>query len=651
MTARLPCGRAGATRSTAARGNEKGPPEGGPFGANRIAIGALFRRRQLRRLRRLRGSGFGGGFLLALLEDERVALAGDLAQPVHHGAGARRDQAADDDVLLEAFERVDLAVDRGFGEHARGLLERRRRDERARLQRGLGDAEQHRMADGRLLALFVRPRVDLVELDLVDLLALDQLGLARVVDLHFLQHLANDHLDMLVVDRNALQPIDVLDLVNEIGGEFLDALDRQNVVRRRIALDDGIALLDQVAVLQVDVLALRDQVFLGLFALIGRLDDDATLVLVVAPEADGARGFGDNRRLLGPARLEQLRHPRQAAGDVAGLGALGRDARDDVARLHLRSRIDRDDGVDGELIARLAAARQFHGLAVLVLDRDRRVQIGPAAGAPVGHHALGDAGRFVERLRHRLTLDQILELDCALDLGEDRPGIGIPLRDALAALDHVTVLDQQTRAVLDAVHRALGPVGIEHGDHHIAGHGDRLPVGVLHHVLVLDLDLAVEVRLDDRLLRDLRGAADMERAHGELRARLADRLRADDAHRPAHVERRAAGEIAPVALGAHPPGGLAGKHRTDAQFLHPSRDDGLDLRLLEQRALLDDDLVRGRIAHVLGGRAAEDAAGKRSHHGAGVDDGADLDSRRRAAVLRRNNAVLRHVDQSAREVA
>src|SRR6516164_1826421 len=631
--------------------NEKGATRRWPLGANRLAIGALFRCRQLRRLRRLRGGGFGRGLLLALLEDERVALAGDLAQPVHRGAGARRYQAADDDVLLEAFERVDLAVDRGFGEHARGLLERRRRDERARLQRSLGDAEQHRMADGRFLALFGRPRIDLVELDLVDLLALDQLGLTRVVDLHLLQHLANDHLDMLVVDRNALQPIDVLDLVDEIGGELLDALDRQNVVRRWVALDDGVALLDHVAVLQVDVLALGDQVLLRLFTLVGRLDDDAALVLVVASEADGARGFGDDGGLLRPARLEQLRHPRQATGDVAGLGALGRDARDDVARLHLRSRIDRDDGVDCELVARLATTRQFHGLAVLVLDRDRRVQIDAAAGTPVGHHALGDTGRFVECLRHRLALDQVLEADRALDLGEDRPGIRIPLRDALPALDLVVLVDQHARAVLDAVHGALGAVRIEHADDHIAGHGDRLPVGILHHVLVLDLDRAVEVRLDDRLLRDLRRAADMERAHGELRARLADRLRGDDAHRLAHIDRRAAGEIAPVALGAHSAGGLAGEHRADAQFLHPGGLDRFDLRLFEQRALLDDDLVRGGIAHVLGGGAAEDAALERSHHGAGVDDGADLDSRRGAAVLRRDDAVLRHVDQAPGEVA
>ena len=89
-----------------------------------------------------------------------------------------------------------------------------------------------------------------------------------VVDLDLLQHLANDHLDVLVVDVDALQPVDLLDFVDEVGGEFLDALDRQDVVRRRIALDDIVALLDDVAILQVDVLALRDQVLLRLLVLV-----------------------------------------------------------------------------------------------------------------------------------------------------------------------------------------------------------------------------------------------------------------------------------------------------------------------------------------------------------------------------------------------
>src|SRR5205085_3151562 len=71
-----------------------------------------------------------------------------------------------------------------------------------------------------------------------------------------------------------------------------------------------------------------------------------------------------------------------------------------------------------------------------------------------------------------------------------------------------------------------------------------------------------EVRLDERLLVDLRRTANVEGTHGELRARLADRLRRDDADRLAHVDRRAAGKIAPVALGAHAVGRLAGDRKS-----------------------------------------------------------------------------------------
>ena len=59
--------------------------------------------------------GFHGGLLLALGEDKLIAFDRDLAELVHHRAGSRRDQPADDDVLFETVERVDLAVDRGLG--------------------------------------------------------------------------------------------------------------------------------------------------------------------------------------------------------------------------------------------------------------------------------------------------------------------------------------------------------------------------------------------------------------------------------------------------------------------------------------------------------------------------------------------------------
>src|SRR5579872_5925329 len=52
----------------------------------------------------------------------------DVAVVLHAGSG--RDKASDNDVLFQAAQVIDLAVDAGFGEHARGLLERRGGDER-----------------------------------------------------------------------------------------------------------------------------------------------------------------------------------------------------------------------------------------------------------------------------------------------------------------------------------------------------------------------------------------------------------------------------------------------------------------------------------------------------------------------------------------
>ena len=163
----------------------------------------------------------------------------------------------------------------------------------------------------------------LVELLAVDLLADQERGVAGVDDLDLLQHLANDHLDVLVVDLHALQSIDVLDLVDEVVGQRLDA---QHVAGCRAAPASRRSAgrpSDVVAFLHGDVLALRDQV-------LARPCPDR--------RPPGPRGCGawpcspcrtrrgrrsrDDRVVLRAARLEQLGHARQTAGDVAGLGRL-----------------------------------------------------------------------------------------------------------------------------------------------------------------------------------------------------------------------------------------------------------------------------------------------------------------------------------------
>ena len=88
---------------------------------------------------------------------------------------------------------------------------------------------------------FVELGVDLVHLLAVDLLARQQRGVAAVGDLDLLQHLANDHLDVLVVDLHALQPVDLLDLVDEVLGQRLDPQHFEDVVRVRASREISVS--------------------------------------------------------------------------------------------------------------------------------------------------------------------------------------------------------------------------------------------------------------------------------------------------------------------------------------------------------------------------------------------------------------------------
>ncbi len=95
-------------------------------------------------------------------------LAGDLHVPVVIHAGSGRDEAAHDDVFLQAAQVVHLAVDGGFGKNPGRLLEGCGRDKAVRRERGLGDTEQHRLTHGRFPVGVDHPLVLFAELELVD---------------------------------------------------------------------------------------------------------------------------------------------------------------------------------------------------------------------------------------------------------------------------------------------------------------------------------------------------------------------------------------------------------------------------------------------------------------------------------------------------
>ena len=240
----------------------------------------------------------------------------------------------------------------------------------------------------------------------------------------------------------------------------------------------------------------------------------------------------------------------------------------------------------------------------------------------------------------------------AVHLGDDRDRVRVPFRQPVAARHLRPVIGQQPCAVRHAVARLLAAGLVEQQHLGVAAHHDRTAGRVDDDVAVLDLDLAVERRLDRGLLgAALRRAADMEGAHRQLRAGLADRLRRDDADRFAHIDDGAARQIAPIALAAHADLQLAGQHRADRHRVDAGPLDRVDRVLVDQPAGGEHDLARQRVEHVDRGAAPENAVGQRRDDVAALDDGAGQQAAGRAAILLGDDRVLRDIDEAAGQIA
>ena len=133
------------------------------------------------------------------------------------------------------------------------------------------------------------------------------------------------------------------------------------------------------------------------------------------------------------------------------------------------------------------------------------------------------------------------------------------------------------------------------------------PLAFLTVVTLMELHEAVRLRVLLGLFRRSgRRATDVERTHGELRARLADGLRGDDAHRFAALDHSAGGQVAAVAELADAALRFAGQHRADL--------DALDTGRLNRRRqvfgdfLVDlDDQVAFVVELIFESHAADDA--------------------------------------------
>ena len=579
-----------------------------------------------------------GAHAFALIRRRQFGEELDISVALQTGAG--RNQAAHDHVLLQAAQIIDLPGDGRFGENAGGLLEARRGDERVSGKRRLGDAKEQRTAGSGTSTIVNDAIVFLAEAELIDLLFEEERRIAHVFDFHPAHHLTNDRLDVLVVNIHALQPVDFLNRIDQVSLRVLFAEDGEDIVRVERPVNEGLAGSHVFAFLHVDVDAARNGVFLRRLAIFA-FDVDLALALGDFAVLHDTVDFADDRGILGLASLEEFDNARQTAGDVFRLRGFARDLREHVAGLDFITIDDHQVSARRHQVLLRAAACATDvdgGLMLFITGRQRNDE-------------LRKTSDFVHLLFDRDTGLQVLELHGTCRFGEDREGVGIPLDHRLTERDRLTIFDLEARAVYDVVPFFFAALFVDNGDQAGAVHRDDLLTAALDHLQVDKLHEAIVASLDFRLFGDASGgAADVERAHRELRARLADGLRGDDADRFAHLNEAPGGEVAAVAASANTAPGFASEHGANLHAFDAGRLHGIG-QLFGDFLVDLDDHVAFVVFDLLERDAADNAVAQRLDFDAGFENRFNVNSVGRAAVEFVDDHVLSNVDEAAREVA
>src|SRR5690606_25012824 len=527
-----------------------------------------------------------------------------------------RNQTADNDVLLQTTQLVALAHDGSLGEHAGGFLEGSRRDEGVGRQRSLGDAQQHVLVRGRNTAFGDHAIVFVQQLGALHLFTGDEVGVTRVNDVHATQHLTDDHFNVLVVDLHALQTVNVLHFVDDVGGQLLDTLETQDVVRIRRTVDNHFALVHHLAVVDQHLLFLGNQELVADAFQVG--DDQTLLALGVLAEGNRTRDFSQHAGILGRTGFEQLGHTRQTPGNVAGLLRLLRNTRQNLTHLHVLTVTHRDQRAHREgNVHGVIGTGDLHFFASFVDELDLRAHHGLAA-TRLGRD--DDQRRqtrdFVHLAGHGHALFDVLEADTALVFGHDRAGERIPRRQTLAGLHGFTVTHRDSGTVRDLVTFALAAGVVVNDDFAGTGNGHALALGV-GHITQTDLEAHRTGGLGfhgaghgcaGRRTPDVKGT------HRQLRARLTDRLSGNHTDGFTAVDHGATAQIAAVAVGAQTVTRFAGERRANLDFINAEFVDEIDIFFGQQRTCGNGCFLRVRVDHVDSRHTTENPVAQRFDH-------------------------------------
>ena len=237
---------------------------------------------------------------------------------LHSGAGWYK--FTNNDVLLKAKQRIHLALNDRVSQDAGRLLEGSSRQEGVRGKRGLRDTHEHRRIgslleiDLAVLNTLTNLAVLSLQLALLHITAGQKRRIAAFVHTNLLHHLTNDNLDMLIVDINALHPVNLLDFLNQVILNGLCTTDGKHVVRIDRTFRNAGACLNLITLRDNQTRTKGNQIGTALPRF--RIGNDGMTVFLDLLEGDLAGNLTDDSKVLRLAALKQLFNARQTLRNI-----------------------------------------------------------------------------------------------------------------------------------------------------------------------------------------------------------------------------------------------------------------------------------------------------------------------------------------------
>src|SRR3984893_16974951 len=335
-----------------------------------------------------------------------------------------------DHILLESAEKIDLAERRRFREHPGSILEGSRRNEAICLKRSFGNTKKHWDRFSWFTTLFGDSAIFFVEFKSINLITPEQLGVARFGDFHLPQHLANNDLDMLIINLNALETVHLLHLVYQVLLQVLRSADIQDFMRYNRTFGELRTFLHEIALEHDDVFIERDKVLF--FLATGCIaQDKPPLPANSTAKLANCLDICDFGRIFRATSLEEFRNPWQTASNILGLCDLSRRLGQKRTGRNLASVLNHN-----VCTCRNRVTRDF--FLAFIQDHDLRMQI----FFVLDNNRTHDSGRFIDLSLDGHTRNHIAKFDATRFLRPDPNILRIPLDKRLALLHLAAVADR-----------------------------------------------------------------------------------------------------------------------------------------------------------------------------------------------------------------